>query len=275
MTTRPASPAIILADIAARLLAALEAEGYAGARPSPKELAPLDHFHGRGLAATREIADLLDPAAGSHILDIGCGIGGPARFIAESRACRVSGIDLTPAFVEAALALTAATGQQDVVDLRQASALDLPFPDDHFDGAYSQNVIMNIADRPRFYGEAARVLKPGGRFALSNVTQGPGGALHYPVPWATTAATSFLATPAETRAEIEGAGLEILVFDDRREAHAAAQAAAREQVRSEGPPKLSTLLLMGERMKQMMRNSARNVTEDRIRPFEILLRKPA
>ncbi len=185
--------------IADRVLAALRAANGADAPVTPAALAPIDHFHGRGVVATGELAALLDPQPGEDILDIGCGIGGPARWIAAKFGCHVTGVDLTPDFCEAAAALTAACGMREQVTIRQGSALDLPFADATFDRAYSHNVAMNIADKPRFYREALRVLRPGGLFALANVCSGPNGEPHYPQPWATIAATSFLATVAQTR----------------------------------------------------------------------------
>src|SRR6185369_4241211 len=94
------------------------------------------------------------------------------------------------------------------------SALALPVPDATFDAAYSQNVIMNIADKPLFYREAFRALRPVGRLALSNVCAGPAGEPYFPVPWATTAETSFLATPAEMQRDLAAAGFEIVDFRD-------------------------------------------------------------
>jgi ubiquinone/menaquinone biosynthesis C-methylase UbiE len=261
------------AGIAERLLAALAAAGLPTDRLTPADLAPLDQFHSRGLEATREVAELLRPQAGEHGLDIGCGIGGPARWLAWTYGCRITGIDLTPAFVEAAEALNQATGLAEPVTVRQASALALPFPDAGFDFAYSQNVVMNIADKAGFYAEAHRVLKPGGRIVLSNLCQGGSGAAHYPVPWAETDATSFLATPAETVAALEAAGFRIIEFRDVSAAHRRAIAAQREKVRRDGPPALGVHLLMGERMKQMQRNTARNVEEGRVVPVEVLCRK--
>jgi sarcosine/dimethylglycine N-methyltransferase len=166
--------------IAARILAALRAEHGADVAVTPDALAVIDHFHGRGLAATKELVALLNPRKGEHLLDIGCGIGGPARWIAAQFGCRVSGIDLTDDFIVAARALIEATGQSADVDVRQASATALPFADATFDRVYSQNVVMNIADKARFYSEALRVLRPGGTAAFSNLAQGPNGDPYYP-----------------------------------------------------------------------------------------------
>lgn len=261
-------------DIAGRLLRALADAGADMDNLTPNDLAPLDQFHSRGLVATKEVADLLRPEPGEHALDIGCGIGGPARWIAHTFGCQVSGIDLTQAFCDAAVTLNEATGLDRQVDVRQGNALDLPFDDQSFDLAYSQNVVMNIADKAGFYAEAFRVLKPGARLGLSNLALGDGEPPIYPAPWAATAETSFLITPDETRAALQDAGFEIVAFHDISDAQKKSIAAQREQVRRDGPPKLGVHILMGERMKEMQRNTAQNVEEGRVIPIEVLCRRP-
>jgi len=261
-------------DIADRILAALRDAQGGDVAITPDTLAPLDHFHGRGLAATRELVQLLAPAPGEQLLDMGSGVGGPARWIAAHHGCHVTGIDLTPEFCTAARALNAAAGMTAQVTIVNGSATELPFPDGTFDRVYSQNVIMNIADKARFYGEARRVVKPGGVLAFSNVGLGPAGAPHYPVPWATTAATSFLSTPEETRAHMVAAGLEIISFRDTTEALRPGLIAFGEKVAREGLPRLGPHIFMGERMAEFQANSTRNLAEARTCLIEALVRRP-
>ena len=204
--------------IAARILAALRAAGGSEAGPiTPDALAPLDHFHGRGLKATKEMVALLEPLSGERILDIGGGIGGPARWTATHFGCHVTSLDLTPEFCRAAEELNAATGLSDRVRVVEGSATDLPFEDDGFDRAYSENVAMNIDDKRRFYAEALRVLRPGAVFAFSHYGAGPKGEPDYPLPWAAGPATSFLCSPEETREQVLTAGFEIVIFRDKTE----------------------------------------------------------
>jgi SAM-dependent methyltransferase len=202
------------AGIAERILAAVKAANGGDAPVTVEALSVLDHFHGRGIVATKELVELLKPRPGEHILDIGSGIGGPARWFAAHCGVHVTGVDLTPEFCAAAEALNRATGLADQVTIKNGSALALPAPSNAFDRAYSQNVIMNIADKRGFYREAFRALRPGALLALSNLCLGNSGAVVYPVPWAETAATSFLVPAEEMESEIRGAGFEIVSFRD-------------------------------------------------------------
>ena len=204
-------------DLLARLEARLREDGVDPAQPTVEALAPYDHFHGRGLEATEDMAARLRVAETDHILDIGSGLGGPARYLARRFGCRVSGIDLTAEFCDIARHLTALLGYENRVSIRQGDALAMPYDDASFDGAYSMNVSMNIADKRALYREIRRVLKPGAWLVLSEAAQGPGGRPDYPTPWARTAASSFLATEAETRASLEACGFAIEVLRDTTE----------------------------------------------------------
>lgn len=260
--------------IAERILAALRATSAPDAPVTVDALSVLDHFHGRGIVATKELVELLKPQPGELLLDIGSGIGGPARWFAAKCGVRVTGVDLTPEFCAAADALNRATGLADEITIKQGSALALPVADNTFDRAYSQNVIMNIADKRRFYSEAFRALKPGGVLALSNLCRGAAGEFIYPVPWAETAATSFLATPDEMRADLLAVGFAIVVFNDTTAATLPATIRNRERLEREGLGALGTHLIMGERLREMQINSARNQEAGLGRTIEALVRKP-
>jgi ubiquinone/menaquinone biosynthesis C-methylase UbiE len=257
-----------------RLNAALIDDGADPAHPTMEALAPYDQFHGRGMEATQEIADMLKIAATDHLLDVGSGIGGPARYMAHRFGCRVTGIDLTAEFCDVARHLTRLLGLESKVDFELGDALAMPFADASFDGAYSMNVSMNIADKAALYREIRRVLKPGGWLVLSELAKGPGAPLDYPTPWAATASASFLSTPEETRNGLKAAGFEIVEFREAAEDMKAYGARSKAMVeRGEKPPHRAVQLIHGDSAIAAMRNTARGVGESRIVPVEILGRR--
>ena len=243
-----------------RLKTALSALGPEDQPLAPQQLAGLDQFHTRGLAATAELAKLAGITSDASILDVGSGVGGPARFLAATYGCRVTGVDLSEAFVAAARYLTERTGQSGRVSFETGSALALPFDDGGFDVVLLQHVAMNIGDRTRLYREIRRVLKSGGRFATFDVVALKGEP-HYPVPWARTPATSFLLTADATREAIEPAGFRTLVWQDDTETAKAWFA----QLRASGPPPALNLgVIMGPDFAQLAANLGRNLGEGRL-----------
>jgi len=245
------------------ILAALERSGKDIAHLAADDLAPVDEFHTRGRPATVELARLLRLTGGEQVLDLGCGLGGPARHIAQSYGCRVIGLDLTPGFVVVAARLAALTRLDAKVDYRQGDALATPFSDASFDVVWSQNVAMNIADRPRLYAEIHRVLRPNGRYALSDVVaRTAGGELHFPVPWAREPRASHLLTDDATRSALERAGFSIVAWEDTT---AKARAAAEERAHViPSPGSLGLHLILGSDWPAISANLLRNYREERI-----------
>jgi ubiquinone/menaquinone biosynthesis C-methylase UbiE len=261
-------------EIATRIIEALRGSTGADVAITPDTLAPSDHVHGRGVLATRELAMLLEPEAGEAILDIGSGIGGPARWIAAKYRCLVTGVDLTQEFCDAARALNVACGMTDRVRIIQGSAADLPLPDACFDRAYSHNVVMNIAYKGCVYREAFRVLKPGGRLVLCHINAGSNGPPEFPVPWAAAPRNSFLATDEETRHDLVAAGFEILAFRDTTQEHLSVNADRLRKLETEALPPVGVHLLTGDLYRRCLINSLRAAEEGRARTVEVVAQKP-
>lgn len=243
-------------ELGQAILSALKAIGKDVDHLTVDDLAPVDEFHTRGRPATVDLAGLLSLKPNQRVLDLGCGIGGPSRYLAKTFGCRVVGVDLMPEFCRVAAMLAERTGLADRVEYRQADALAVPFEDQSFDVVWSQNVVMNIADRDRLYAEIFRLLKPDGRYAFADVVAGNGGLPHFPVPWAREPSSSVLLTADETRAKLEAAGFRISVFEDQTSV-----AIAQQKARASVPNSQSALgvhIILGPDGPTMLRNTVRN-----------------
>jgi methylenetetrahydrofolate--tRNA-(uracil-5-)-methyltransferase len=260
--------------LGARLIAALTEAGLDLDNLTPRDLAPLDQLHTRGWPATVEHAEEFGFTPEMRVLDVGCGIGGPARYIAHKYGCHVTGVDLTPEYIRAAEILTAQMGLSDRMDFQCANALGLPFEDQSFDAVWSQNVSMNIPDSQDLYREFHRVLKPGGRVFMAEMGQGPGGPLHFPVPWARKPEISFLQTPDEMRANVLASGLEIDSFVD--DSDIAMEWSKRQASKPKPPvrPVLVPMLVFGDDFPERARNTSRNMAEQRALSIRVIARRP-
>ncbi|MEZ5355980.1 MAG: methyltransferase domain-containing protein [Bryobacteraceae bacterium] len=217
------------------LLGALRDSGTDIANLTLDDLAPMDEFHIRGREATAELADLSGLQSHWHVVDVGCGLGGSSRYLAQRFGCRVTGVDLTPEFCEVAADLTRRVGLDGRVEFRCASALAMPLDDASADLAWTQHVQMNIEDKAGLYREIARVLKPGGLFAFHDILAGPGGETFFPVHWADHAGLSHLIAPEALRELLQQSGFRILEWRDKTAVSRDWFVAAMERARSRPP----------------------------------------
>jgi len=238
------------------------------------DLAAVDEFHIGGRQASADFLGQLHLTADDQVLDIGCGLGGPARFVASQYRSRVTGIDLTNEYVETGNALCTWVGLGDRIALHQGSALSMPFANGEFTGGYMLHVGMNIEDKIRLCAEVYRVLQPGALFGIYDVMRIGDGDLVYPVPWATTAETSFVARPEQYRQALLAAGFTVLAERNRLEFAIAffEQLRARTSAAS-GPPPLGLHILMGSSAAPKVQNMIANVAGGRLAPVELIARK--
>ncbi|HXX12776.1 MAG TPA: methyltransferase domain-containing protein [Burkholderiales bacterium] len=257
------------------ILRALRQAGKDLDRLAPADLAPVDEFHIRGREATIELGARASLRRGLRVLDVGCGLGGSARYLAAQHGCEVVGIDLTSEYVDTANALAAIVGLERMVEFRQASALEIPFERDSFDVVWTEHVQMNIADKQAFYAEIARVLAPRGRLLFHDIFGGEGGPLWFPVPWSEDGSISFLAAPDAVRAMLAALGFSLHEWEDKSQQSLEWFAAASDRLASTAPPPLGLHLLMGDNAKTKFQNNIRNLRERRFVVFQAVAEKRA
>lgn len=235
------------------------------------DLAPVDEFHIGSRIATAHLLEQMQFSKNDRVLDIGCGLGGAARYIASKFGCRVDGIDLTPEYIDTGNVLCGWVGLDGKVTLQQGSALALPFEDATFDSAYMLHVGMNIDDKAALFREIGRVLKPGARFGVYDIMRIEDGELTYPVPWASEAGSSSLATPEQYREQLQQAGFSVSTESNRRDfaLEFFKQMQAKVQAAG-GPPPLGLHTLMQDSTPVKLKNMIDNIAANRIAPVEMI-----
>ena len=238
------------------------------------DLAPVDEYHIGGRQASEDFLSQLDLTSEKQVLDVGCGLGGAARFVASHYGCQVTGIDLTPEFIETGKVLCGWVGLDSRISLHLGSALAMPFADRVFDCAYMLHVGMNIVDKAKLCSGVNRVLRPSSLFGIYDVMRIGDGELAYPVHWAATPASSAVATPAQYREALEKSGFTIVAQRNRRDFALAQYDQLRARTTAAGgPPPLGLHLLMGSNTPDYVRNMIENVSTGRIAPVELIARK--
>ena len=258
-------------DLRSTLFRALEATGLDPDNLQAADLAPVDEFHIRGREATQELMGLAEFRPGDHVLDVGCGIGGPARHLAEDCGCRVTGLEVTQEYCDLASDLTAKTGLDHRVGFQPGDAQAMPFGDQAFDGVWTLHMTMNVPDKDRLYAEMRRILRPGGRLAMYEIVAGAGGDPHLPAPWARSPAINHLTTAGDLRAGLESQGFRQRHWRDVTEPAAGFFATMLDRARTEEPPPLGLHLVLGPDMGEMAANMLRNLEEERIQVVQLVM----
>ena len=260
------------ANLEARILAAFKAAGKPRASITAEDLSVVDEFHIGGREATEAIAAQMHLRPGMKLLDIGSGIGGPARYFASAHGCQVTGIDLTTEYVQTAKTLSALVGMSSSVQFKQGSATALPFGNDSFEGAYMLHVGMNIQDKVKLIREVKRVLRSEAIFAIYDVMRIGPGELQYPLPWASKTEESFVATVDDYRQALVDAGLAISGERERKQFAIDFFARMRQRNEQLGPQPLGLHLVMGETATLKMSNVVDGLRRGVIAPVEIIAR---
>jgi ubiquinone/menaquinone biosynthesis C-methylase UbiE len=261
-------------DLSARILERLRAAGKDPATITRDDLATFDEFHTGGRESTRALARLAAIRSGMRVLDVGSGIGGPARTLAAEFGAEVVGLDLTEEFCSAATTLTELVGLADRITFRHGDALAMPFADGRFDAVWSQNSIMNVPDHSRLFAEMRRVLVPGGTLALEVACAGPVRGVIFPTFWASAPELNFLMAPAAARALLGSAGFRETLWEDTT-ADTLDHARRRRPppLHPEAAPALGRDTIVLEDVARKIENAVRNLEQERIVTVRAILRR--
>ena len=260
-------------DLTAKILEALRTAGKDPEALTKEDLAPIDQLHARGREATLELARLAGITSSMRVLDVGGGLGGPARTFATKFGCAVEVLDLTEEFCRAGEVLTTKIGLAELVSFRHGSALEMSYPDATFDVAWTQHSSMNIADKERLYAEIWRILRPGGRLAMHEILAGEVSPIHLPVPWARDPDLSQLRPPEEVRTLLKDTGFKELAWIDETTSALRWQQ-KRLAAAPTAPPPLGIHLVFGNDSGEMLHNQLRNLREGRISIVQAVLVRP-
>jgi len=250
-----------------RILETVRSTGKDPQSMTTHDLDALDNLHLGGRESIRELSAFMDLQPGMRLLDVGCGVGGPARYFAE-HGFDVTGIDLTEEFIRVATSLTKLVRLTDKTRFQQGSALAMPFAMASFDGAYMIHVGMNIQDKAALFREVARVLKPGARFAIFDILRGAEGELQFPLPWALVPETSFVCNAEDYRRALQAAGFQVAHQRSRRQF--AIEIMEKRRRQAAAGTVLAVHLVMGENAAQMLKNVNQAIVAGTLEPVELV-----
>jgi ubiquinone/menaquinone biosynthesis C-methylase UbiE len=237
---------------------------------TPKDLATLDFFHIRGIQSTEELAEKSGLSTDVRVLDIGCGIGGAARFLASQYGCIVTGIDIIDEYCNTAFKLSSLLNLNNKTEFRNCNSNELFFENETFDVVWTEHVQMNVKGKNQFYSEIYRVLKKGGKFVSHDVFKGGISEVYYPVPWAEDESISFLMEPSEVEQILKSLNYKISYWEDKTEISARAFKKSLENIKQKGLPPLGLHLLMGKNTVEKIENMAQNLAKKRLRVIQCI-----
>lgn len=244
-----------------RIDAGLIALGEDPAKPSLDSLSLFDEFHIRGRAATLELIELMDVSEGARVLDVGSGLGGPARQLAAATGANVTGVDISAEYCAVAENLSSRVGLAGRTRFLASEVADLDVREENFDAAWSIHVGMNVADKESFYACIIKRLKPGGRFVAYDITRGMGPEPKYPMPWARSSEDSFLVTADEMRIALQKGGFAVSeVKDDTAAALAFIQQSIARAQAAPAPAPLGLHTVLGPIFREIAPNIAHGLS---------------
>lgn len=241
----------------------LEEQGIDLNNVNRKDIAGVDEFHVRGAEVSKELADLIN-LNDAKVLDVGCGLGGPCRMLADDYNCTSTGIDMSSEYIRTAGLLSKLVKLDDKTVFVHGDANNLPFEDNSFDVVWTQHVQMNIEDKKRFYSEIHRVLKSGGHFIYYDIFKRNGSAVTYPMPWADGEDISFLAPSPEMKSILLNLNMQSHITADQTDKGITFFEGLLEKIKQFGPPKIGLNVLMGESTKPKLINLLNGLKEQTI-----------
>jgi len=270
------NPDINLPD---RILSGLNGAGKNLENLEVKDLSVIDQLHTGGHLATIGVLKKACLEPGAKVLDAGCGIGGSSRILAQEFKFNVTGIDIVEEFIATAQFLTELTGKNhdfnNLIEFKQGSILEIPFPDGEYDAVLSQHTLMNIQEKDVVFKEFSRVLKPGGLLFLHEVVQKSDIPIDLPVPWAASHDISFLNAWDTLLANLNKNGFELVHYSDEFAQARKWWTRVKEVAEKflENPRPLGPHIIFGKNGKEFGKNMYSNIETKRISVVEAVLKK--
>jgi ubiquinone/menaquinone biosynthesis C-methylase UbiE len=251
------------ADLFEDICKKLEQKGIDLSKVKRADISGVDEFHVRGAEVSNELVNEIY-LNDTEVLDVGCGLGGPSRMLADRFNCKVTGVDLSEDYINTAQKLSELVGQTENTTFIQADALKLPFEDASFDVVWTQHVQMNIKDKTKFYTEIHRVLRDEGALVYYDIFKKGEEEVNYPLPWANNASINFLEPIKLVDALLNDLGFIRLQTTDQTLKAKQYLLGALDKIKKQGPSILGLNLLMGKSTMKKLGNTLKGIEEKKI-----------